>query len=158
MGRRKSTHCVTFLCLVIALGMPATGWSDTHVVPENVLVEWGYATTGLEPHQTIRQVRPLISPRSGETYHPRFDIWRECADSHDSAIALMRAKEAEIEAERAVIYKSAVGMIVREECVFFVSAHGTFFMLEFQPFIMGKLQEYLCEDKQCVRSTIMDDL
>ena len=140
---------------ILAL-VPLTALADARVVPEDMLTEWGYHTTRLAEHQTIRQIESL--PGREQPMHPRFDIWSECFDSNDAALRRMAAKEAEIDAERSMIYKSGVGMLVRNECVYFVSAHGTFFMLEFQPFIMRKLEEYLCSDQECTRSTQLDDL
>lgn len=142
--------------LVVVLLMPAFALADPRVVPEDVLAEWGYETTHLDEHQTIRQIEPL--PDAKERYHPRFDLWAECFEDHDTALRRMRASEAEIESNRSIIYKSAVGMLVRDQCVFFVDAHGTLFMLEAQPFVMDRLQEYLCESRTCTRSTLMDDL
>ena len=136
--------------------LPLTALADTRVLPEEVLAEWGYHTTHLEPHQTIRQIESL--PDREQPMHPRFNIWSECFGSNDAALAGMAAREAEIEAERATIYKSGLGMLVRDECIYYVSAHGTFFMLEFQPFIMRKLEEYLCPNQECTRSTQLDDL
>lgn len=144
------------MLLMFGLLVSFTTLADTRVVPEEVLAKWGYETTYLEKYQTIRQIEPL--PDGKERWHPRFDIWAECLDSNDAAVERMRAKEAEIESERSMIYKSAVGMLVHDECVYFVSAHGTFFMLEFQPFVMQKLEEHICQDQKCTRSTIMDDL
>jgi hypothetical protein len=130
--------------------------SDSRVVPEYVLATRGYETTHLEKHQTIRQIEPL--PDKKERWHPRFDLWSECFNSNDDALKRMAAKEAEIEAERAMIFKSGLGMLVRNDCVYFVSAHGTFLMLEFQPFIMRKLEEHFCSVQECTRSTQLDDL
>ena len=144
-----------FLLLILALA-PQTAFADARVVPEDVLAEWGYHTTHLEEQQTIRQIESL--PGREQPMHPRFNIWSECFDSNDAALRRMAAKEAEIDAEPTMIYKSGVGMLVRKECVYFVSAHGTFFLLEFQPFIMQKLEEYLCSDQACTRSTQLDDL
>ena len=145
-----------FLALLITAFLPASALSDSRVVPEEVLASWGYETTRLEGQQTIRRIEPL--PDKEERWHPRFDLWSECLDSNDAALERMAKKEAEIEAERSMIYKNALGMLVRNECVFFVSAHGTYFMLEFQPFIMRKLEEHLCSVQECTRSTQLDDL
>ena len=142
--------------LLVSALVPLTALADARVVPEDVLAEWGYHTTRLEEHQTIRQVES--EPDSEHPMHPRFDIWSECFDSNDAALRQMTAKEAEIEAERAMIYKSGLGMLVRDECIYFVSSHGTYFKLEFQPFIMRKLEEYLCSGQECTRSTQLDDL
>lgn len=151
-----STLKSQFLALLVVVLVPLSALSDSRVVPEDVLAEWGYHTTHLDKHQTIRQIESL--PGSKERVHPRFDIWSECFSSNESAIERMVAKETEIEVQRAMIYKAGLGMLVRNECVFFVSAHGTFFMLEFQPFIMRKLEEHLCLEKECTRSTQLDDL
>ena len=142
--------------LLIGVLLPLSALSNPRVVPEDVLSGWGYETTHLEKHQTIRQIEPL--PDKEERWHPRFDLWSECLDSNDAALQHMATKEAEIEAERAIIYKGGLGMLVRGECVYFISAHGTFFMLEFQPFIMQKLEEHLCPNQKCTRSTQLDDL
>ena len=145
-----------YLALLVAVFLPASALSDSRVVPEDVLANWGYETTRLEDHQTIRRIQPL--PDREERWHPRFDLWSECLDSNDAAVERMAEQEAAIDAERSVIYKNALGMLVRNECVYFVSAHGTYFMLEFQPFIMRKLEEHLCSDQECTRSTQTDDL
>lgn len=142
--------------LVFGLLLPASAFSDSRVVEEEVLADWGYETTQLEAYQTIRQIEPL--PDREERWHPKFILWSECFDSNDAALGRMRSKEAEIESEPSMIYKSAVGMLVRDQCVYFVLAHGTFFMLEYQPFIMQKLEQHLCTDRECTRSTLMDDL
>ena len=55
--------------------LPLTALADTRVLPEEVLAEWGYYTTQLEPHQTIRQIESL--PDREQPMHPRFDIWSE---------------------------------------------------------------------------------
>ncbi|MDJ0909386.1 MAG: hypothetical protein QNI99_09330 [Woeseiaceae bacterium] len=148
----KTRHSLLLILSIV----PLAALADSRVVPEDVLAEWGYHTTHLEEQQTIRQVESL--PGREQPMHPRFNIWSECFDSNDAALRRMAAKEAEIDAERSIIYKSGVGMLVRNECVYFVSAHGTFFMLEFQPFIMRKLEEHLCPDQECTRSTQLDDL
>jgi hypothetical protein len=144
------------LLLVFGLLLPACAFSDSRLVPEDVLAEWGYETTDLEKYQIIRRIEAL--PDREERWHPKFNVWSECFDSNDDALSRMRSKEAEIESEPSMIYKSAVGMLVRDQCVYFVLAHGTFFMLEYQPFIMRKLEQYLCTDRECTRSTLMDDL
>ena len=148
----KTRHSLLLILSIV----PLAALADSRVVPEDVLAEWGYHTTHLEEQQTIRQVESL--PGREQPMHPRFNIWSESFDSNDAALRRMAAKEAEIDAERSIIYKSGVGMLVRNECVYFVSAHGTFFMLEFQPFIMRKLEEHLCPDQECTRSTQLDDL
>ncbi len=148
----KTRHSLLLILSIV----PLAALADSRVVPEDVLAEWGYHTTHLEEQQTIRQVESL--PGREQPMHPRFNIWSECFDSNDAALRRMAAKEAEIDAERSIIYKSGVGMLVRNECVYFVSAHGTFFMLEFQPFILRKLEEHLCPDQECTRSTQLDDL
>ena len=145
-----------FWTLLLLSHLPLTALAEARVIPENVLAEWGYHTSNIDEHQTIRQIESL--PDREQPLHPRFDLWRECFSTNDAALERMAAKEAEIEAERSVIYKSGLGMLVRSECVYFVSAHGTFFMLEFQPLIMRNLEEYLCSDRECTRSTQLDDL
>lgn len=154
MVARTALKRVSLLALVLLA--PVVASADRRVVPEDVLAEWGYETTHLDAHQTIRRVEPL--PDRRERWHPRFDLSTECFESNDAALQKMRAKEAEIESNRAIIYKSAVGMLVRDQCVFFVAAHGTFFLLEVQPYIMDRLAEYLCEGLTCTRSTLLDDL
>ena len=153
MNNKKNSW---LLPVAFVLLLPISALADSRVVPEDALALWGYETTRLEEHQTIRQIEPL--PDREERWHPRFDLWSECFDSSDAAMGRMRDKEVEMESERSMIYKSGVGMLVHEKCVYFVSAHGTFFMLEFQPFIMRKLEEHLCHEQKCTRSTLLDEL
>lgn len=152
----SSSAKIRLLGLLIGLVSPISALTDTRVVPEDVLAEWGYHTTHLENKQTIRQIESL--PGDGVRMHPRFNLWSECFDSNETALARMAAKEAEIEAQRVIIQKLGLGMLVREQCVYYVSSHGTFFKLEFQPFIMQKLEEFLCTDQECTRSTQLDNL
>ncbi len=142
--------------LFLVLLLPVVAVADPRVVSETLLADWGYETTRLDERQTIRRIKPL--PHLNERFHPRFDLWVDCFEDNDTALRKMRAKEAEIQSNRSLIHKSATGMLVRDECVFFVDAHGTLFMLESQPFIMDKLAEHLCEDRVCTRSTLIDDL
>lgn len=106
-------------------------------MPDTVLAEWGYETTRLGPHQAIRQIEPL--PGAKQRWHPRFDLWNECCASNEATLARMAAKEKEIEAEN----KNGLGMPVHDECVTFVSAQGTLFMLEFQPKTMRERRKAL---------------
>ena len=144
------------LSALLLLLLPVVAFADPRVVADDVLAGWGYETTHLGERQTIRRIKPL--PHLSERFHPRFDLWVDCFEDNDAALRRMHAREAEIESNRSLVYKSAVGMLVRNECIVFVSAHGTLFMLESQPFIMDRLEEHLCASVVCTRSRLMDDL
>jgi len=124
------------ICIMLLLSSYAI--ADNRVVDEKTINDWGYRTVSVDKVQFIKRIKKV--PGTGPAYYPRFTLWKECFD--DIELLEKRMSEVKIEVSKMRDYDYR-RMIVRNNCIYFISTDSQYFRLEFQPKMYELYKKYI---------------
>jgi len=143
-------HVLPTIVLLVVSALALAGPHE-RVVPEAVLNDWGYETSGFKYAHSIKAIDPI--PGSSPRFYPRFHLRKTCFPAQAGAASHKSTIEAEIAANEAVRFKDSREVIVAGVCAYEVAAQGTYNFLEHQPSFMRRMEEFLCSESECFLSS-----